>query len=49
MYLILCKTLEKVTGDQLSLDFSQSVNAVNAEKNRYDNKVSCEFRWQYTL
>ena len=38
------QTLEKVTGDQLGVDFSQSVNAANAEKNRYDNKIPCEFR-----
>ena len=32
-----------MTGELPSLDFSQSVNTANAEKNRYDDKIPCEF------
>ena len=32
-----------MTGELPSLDFSQSINAANVEKNRYDDKIPCEF------
>ncbi len=34
--------LNKVTSDLRSVDFSQSVNAANTDKNRYDDKIPCE-------
>jgi len=33
-----------VTSELRGVDFSQSINAANSEKNRYEDKIPCEFR-----